>query len=125
MPLIGQNRALVCEGLAAINKNPRPSIRAILDVAGKKPGELRASDVSYMIVPRLNAAGRMDKANLAVDLLMSDDYSQSYNLAIELESYNNQRREITNKIIEDANYRATKILENSPDVKSLVLYDKS
>ncbi len=125
MPLVDQNRSLVHEGLALINKNPRPALRAILDVAGRKAGELRSTDISYVITPRLNAAGRMDKASLAVNLLMCDDYAQAYNLAIELESFNNQRREITAQIIEEANYRAKKIMENSPEARSLVLCDKS
>ena len=56
MPLVEQNRSLVSEGLALINKSPRPAIRAILDVAGRKAGELRSTDISYVITPRLNAA---------------------------------------------------------------------
>ena len=125
MPLIGQNRALVSEGIKKINEETRPSLRAILDVAGKKAGELSSIDISYIITPRLNAAGRMDKADLAVDLLMCDDYSQSYNLALEIEALNNQRREITDKILEQATFRAKTIMGNNPESRSLVLADES
>ena len=125
MPLVDQNRALVFEGIEKINKEPRPALRAILDVAGRKAGQLSSIDISYVITPRLNAAGRMDKAELAVDLLMCDDYAQAYNLALEIEGLNNQRREITDKILEQATFRAKTIIESHPDARSLVLSDES
>ena len=124
MPLVGQNRALVKEGINLINENPRASLRAMLDIAGKKAGELTSTDISYVITPRLNAAGRMDQAEIAVDLLMCDDYNQAYNLALEIEQLNNQRRDITAQVLEQANYQAKQIIENNPDRRSLVLSSK-
>ena len=125
MPLIGQNRALVTQGLEMINKQPRPSLRAILDVAGRKAGSMTAKDVSYVLTPRLNAAGRMDEPEKAVDLLLCDDYAQAYNIAIEIEAFNNQRREITEKMLEQAEFRAQKIIEDNPGKRSLVLSDEA
>lgn len=121
MPLIWQNRALVSNGLKILNKNPRPCVRALLDVAGKSGIKMTAKDISYVIVPRLNAAGRLAKPELALELLLTDDYTEAYNLAIELEDLNNQRRDLTEQIFIEANYQAGNIIENNPNQKSLVL----
>lgn len=125
MPLIGQNRALVYDGIEQINSNTRTSLRALFDVAGRQPGKMSSTDISYVITPRLNSAGRMDKAEVAVDLLMSDDYTQAYNFALQIEDFNNQRREITEKMLEQANYRAKSIIENNPGVRSLVIANEA
>lgn len=125
MPLIGENRALVAEGLKMLNSRPRPCLKALIDVAGKSNQKFSSIDLSFSITPRLNSAGRMNKPELAVDLLLCDNYVDAYNIAVEIENLNNERKEITEQIVEKASYCAEKILENNPQKRSLVLYDEN
>ncbi len=71
VPITGENRILVYYGLKNINIKPRAGIKAIIDVTGYKK-ELNVNDVVFMIAPRINAAGRIESGNQAVELLISD-----------------------------------------------------
>lgn len=94
MPMRGENRALVAEGLRRINENPRPCIAALLGICGPSAMPVTATNITYSIVPRLNAAGRMGDAQLALDLLMSDSYPDACALAQRLDEVNTARRTI-------------------------------
>ena len=98
MPMRGENRALVAEGLHQINTKPRPCLEALLQVSRATDQALTASNMSFSITPRLNAAGRMGKAELALDLLMCDDYEQALKLAKMLENTNDKRRKIEGEL---------------------------
>ncbi len=93
MPMRGENRALVAEGIERINQDPRPCIAALIATCGVT-GPLTASNLSFSLVPRLNAAGRMGDAQPALDLLMCDNYPDALLLAQKLEEVNNSRRAI-------------------------------
>ena len=84
MPMVGENRALVSEGIKIINDNPRACLAALLNESGFGDTALSSSNLSFTIVPRLNAAGRMGNAQLALDLLMCDDFLEASTLAREL-----------------------------------------
>ena len=105
MPMRGENRALVAEGLARMNENPRPCIAALIGTCGCT-GPLTATNLSFSLIPRLNAAGRMGDASLALDLLMSDSFSDACALAERLEEVNAQRRAIEAELSETAKARA-------------------
>ncbi len=94
MPLRTENRALVAHGIKRMNTYPRPCIAALIEAChvGDKP--LSASNLSFSLIPRLNAAGRMGDADLALHVLMEDDYARAYELACELEAVNDKRRSI-------------------------------
>ena len=77
MPLIGENRALVAEGLRKINLSPRRGIAASLALCRKDAKNLSASELSFGLIPRLNAAGRMGDATIALELLLSEQPEQS------------------------------------------------
>ena len=94
MPMQGENRALVADGLARINTDPRPCISALLSVTGAGSNRITSTNLSFSIIPRLNAAGRMGDAQLALELLLSDDYQEAATLAARLEAVNDQRRSI-------------------------------
>lgn len=97
MPLTGENRAIVRQGLAAINTAPRPGIRALLDAAG---AEERATAVTlgYTLAPRLNAAGRLGVTEISVALLLSPTYLEAQSLAEELCELNHQRQALEGEI---------------------------
>lgn len=106
MPMRGENRALVADGLAHMNAKPRPCIAALVGVTGASDKPLTATNLSFSLIPRLNAAGRMGDAQLALDLLMSDSFDEACALAEQLEAVNDQRRAIEAELSEIAKERA-------------------
>ena len=92
MPMRGENRALVAHGLERMNKEPRPCIAALMETSGAAGKPLTATNLSFSLVPRLNAAGRMGDAQIALDLLMCDNFSECHTLAERLEGINDERR---------------------------------
>ena len=102
MPMRDENRALVADGLARINNNPRPCIAALLGQTGAAGKPVTATDLSFSLIPRLNAAGRLGDAQIALDLLMTDDFDTACKLAAELEATNDKRRAIEAELSEVA-----------------------
>ncbi|NVK24307.1 MAG: single-stranded-DNA-specific exonuclease RecJ [Gammaproteobacteria bacterium] len=89
------NRILVHQGLARIRKGHcRPGIRAILQLANKELKQAKASDFGFVIGPRLNAAGRLDDMSYGIRCLLTEDYGQALKMAEDLNSLNNERKEI-------------------------------
>ena len=100
VPITGENRTLAYFGLQVINSTPRVGIKAI--IAQIKKEELSITDVVFIIAPRINAAGRMKHGNHAVTLLTETDYNQAVQYAIEMDSFNTERRETDEQITREA-----------------------
>ncbi|WP_133407958.1 single-stranded-DNA-specific exonuclease RecJ [Parashewanella tropica] len=95
VPLDANNRILVEAGLRRVRSGQcRPGITALLDIAKRNPSKVVASDFGFAVGPRLNAAGRLDEMSLGVELLMCDDMSKARQMAYELDSLNQERREL-------------------------------
>jgi single-stranded-DNA-specific exonuclease len=110
VPLIGENRFLVKEGLRELNNNCRVGIREMVKLAGLKFGELDADDISWVLGPRLNAAGRMNHASTSYRLLTSQSPEEVKLLALELEGRNADRQKLTNDVLSRAKEKlATKL----------------
>lgn len=90
-----ENRAFVRRGLEILNKAGRPGVQAMLDVAGIKPGDVTTTSIGFAIGPRINAAGRLDDAILAYNLLAATDLHEAEKWAKELQSLNLKRQDIT------------------------------
>ncbi len=99
MPLVGENRAIVAQGLEQINTRPRPGIQALLEAAG---ADERATAVTlgYTLAPRLNAAGRLGVTQVALDLLLSETPEEAAPLARELCELNRRRQTLEGEIFE-------------------------
>jgi single-stranded-DNA-specific exonuclease len=97
-PLSGENRYLVKEGLKLINTSPRLGLREIINQAGLSPGGLDADTISWVIAPRLNAAGRLAHAMTSYKLLMTDSPREAQGLAAWLEQKNAERQRLTAKV---------------------------
>ncbi len=110
MPLIDDNRILVRAGFEVLEKASRPGIRALLEVACVR-GEISAHDVGFRLAPRINAAGRMDHAEVAFRLLATNDLDEAMVLAKELQQLNNQRQAQEGVILREALALADKIGE--------------
>ena len=95
VPLVGENRYLVRQGLKLINQFHRQSIASLLGAANLIPGKITSQDISYQIGPRLNAPGRIGNPATSLELLLSTDLQTSGNLAQILETQNYQRKIIS------------------------------
>ena len=101
--LTGQNRILAKNGLLTIGSGQRPGIAALKSVCNQSPtAALEAGQVVYMLAPRINAAGRMGKSNLAVRLMLTRDRTEAASLAGELDTLNLARREEEKDIMAEA-----------------------
>lgn len=101
VPIVGENRVLVYHGLQWLNKNPRPGIKAILELAQVKR-ELTVNDIVFIIGPRINAAGRIQDARQAVDLLISANAAQALFEGKNIDEKNSERRSLDLNITEQA-----------------------
>jgi single-stranded-DNA-specific exonuclease len=90
-----ENRVLVRRGIEAIREARRPGLRALLEVAGVEPESVSATTLSFVLGPRINAAGRLGDARLALDLLLAEDKGKAKRLAEELHQLNTLRQEKT------------------------------
>jgi single-stranded-DNA-specific exonuclease len=106
VPLTDENRILVAAGLRELAAMRRPGITALAAVAGLAPGPLGTTDVSFRLAPRLNAAGRLGDAQLALDLLLSSDASEANGLAAKLDDLNRERQRIQERIWSEADAAA-------------------
>jgi len=102
MQVDGENRELIRRGLALINDNPRPGLFSLLRETYPERGKVTTATISYTLAPRLNAAGRMGKPDLTVELLLTDDFGEADRLAAELCLLNNERRSLELKMYEEA-----------------------
>ena len=101
-PVGGENRGFIRQGLAVLNDGPRSGLRCLIREANPEQGRVTAATISFMLAPRLNAAGRMGSPGMSVDLLLSEDESEARKLATELCRLNTVRRNLENEIYEQA-----------------------
>jgi len=99
VPLLGENRALVARGLDRLRRAPRPGLAALLAAMAVPPEAVSARDLAFGLGPRLNAAGRMDDADVAIALLGSLDAASAGAPARELEQRNQARRAALDKAL--------------------------
>jgi len=100
VPINGENRVLAFYGMQQINSNPSIGVKTLTKVLKSK--HIKMSDVIFGIAPRINAAGRIDHAKKAVDLLVEKDFNRANLILNEIEKNNDTRKEIEKKITEDA-----------------------
>lgn len=94
MPLLGENRAMVRSGLQQLSLLQRPGLKALAQVSGIESGPWGSFAVGFGLGPRLNAAGRLEHASLAVKLLLAEDEEEARKLASYLDKLNQKRREL-------------------------------
>ena len=111
MPLTGENRTLVKAGLRQLQNTDRPGLEALLEEVGLAGKPVTAENVSYAIAPRINAAGRMDNAVTALQLVMCEDPDRAAELAHKLNEINTKRQETELQIFK----AAQELLEQEPE----------
>ncbi|MDQ3630545.1 MAG: DHHA1 domain-containing protein, partial [Actinomycetota bacterium] len=100
--LVGENRRLVRAGLRAIAGTRKPGLRALLRVARVDPGAVDAGVIGFRLAPRINAAGRMQRADAGVELLRTQDPARAEAIAEELDRLNGDRRHTEQRILFEA-----------------------
>ena len=114
MPLTGENRYLVAQGLAQINARPRPGIRALLHECGAEGRPVTATTIGFTLAPRINAAGRLGKTAIAALLLLTDDSADADRYAAGLCQLNRERQELEQQIWEEASAIACRYPPRAP-----------
>ncbi|KAA0957825.1 single-stranded-DNA-specific exonuclease RecJ [Planococcus sp. ANT_H30] len=102
VPLHGENRIFVKEGLAALIDSPSPAIAALCEVSGVKQQDITEETIGFMFGPRINAIGRLQDADPAVRMFLTEDPAEARSLASGLDVLNKERQAIVKKISEEA-----------------------
>ena len=102
MPLQGETRVFVAQGLDLLRNTSRPGLAALMQHSGCEASAVNASSVGYMLCPRINAAGRMGRIECAVELFLTDDPLRADELATALCEMNRQRQSVESEIYDQA-----------------------
>lgn len=119
VPLTGENRDIVAEGISLINRSPRKNYSAFLNRSGEK---FTAQTISFSVAPKINAAGRMGDANAALKLFLSEDEREIYDYSVKLTAYNVERQKCCEELYLSAK---AKIKSKGADGRVIVLSDDS
>lgn len=133
-PILGENRTLVKYGLMVLNKTPRKGLRELMRVSSLSNGhdpnqevplgqdlyDLSVRNVAFQIVPRINAAGRIDHANLAYKLLTTEDEVEAIALAQDINNKNLERQKIADQMLTEAEEIFGQVL----DSQKILIADK-
>ena len=102
MPLVGENRIIVAAGLRRMAETQNVGLSMLLHESGQQGKRLTASTISFILAPRINAAGRLGHADMAAELFLTDDPRRAQTLAMALCEQNKQRQATENQILEQA-----------------------
>lgn len=102
VPLVGENRRLVRAGLRALARTEKPGLRALMRVAQVEPQTITEREISFRLAPRLNAAGRVARADAALELLLTHDPTRAEEIAQELDDINSRRRFEEQRTLQEA-----------------------
>ena len=123
VPIVGENRILAHFGLKRLNENPRIGFKKLLELANKKH-YLSVQDVVFTLAPRINAAGRIESGNQAVELLLARTEQQVDEISVLINEHNEKRKELDRQITAEA----LDIIENNQwlkNAKSTVVYNSN
>ncbi len=121
MPLLGENRRLVREGLVALSRTSRPGLRALMTVAKADPSALDTGSLGFRLAPRINAAGRLRRADAGLELLLTTDEHRAAEIAAELDRVNTERRAVEQRIVWEAEAQVAEQLAAGGERFSYVL----
>ena len=102
VPIVGENRILTHFGLLKLNTNPQEGFKAMLEIANVKKKQLSVTDVVFTLAPRINAAGRIESGNKAVEAMLSANSEVALESGNYINSQNNERRNFDQSITQEA-----------------------
>jgi len=121
VPLVGENRSLVRRGLAEIRRAQRPGIRALLEASKCDPERLDEGDLGFRLAPRINAAGRLYRADAGVELFLTEDQGRAAAIAEELSRANSERRATEREVDAGAEAARRELPDELREARGLVL----
>lgn len=107
VPLVAENRILTKTGIDLMNREPRTGIQALIDSSKINKSQISTEDIAFKIAPRINAAGRIEHAKMAFDLLAEDRITYARKTASSLEKLNSKRQSIEQEIIREIDTHLT------------------
>lgn len=123
VPITGENRILAYYGLQQLNTQPSLGLKTIIKVAGIGK-EISINDIVFRIGPRINAAGRVESGRKSVELLTADSESTAEDIALDIDTFNDQRKKLDHNITEEA-IRHIKHSDIEPSKKTTVLFNSN
>jgi single-stranded-DNA-specific exonuclease len=124
VPLVGENRSLVKRGLEEVRRAHRPGMRALLAAAKCDPSQLDEGDLAFRLGPRINAAGRLYRADAGVELFLTEDDDRAAEIANELSRANGERRATEREVASAAEAALHELPEHLRGAPGLVLAGK-
>jgi len=121
VPLVGENRSLVRRGLAELRRARRPGMRALLEAAKCEPERLDEGDLGFRLAPRINAAGRLYRADAGVELFLTEDEQRAEAIAVELSRANSERRATEREVDAAAESARRELSDDLREANGLVL----
>ncbi len=112
VPLVDENRVIADKGINSIENTNNKGIRALMEMAGAGGKTIDANSVAFFASPRLNAAGRLENASLSVELMICEDDERAKEIAEHLDELNSERKDIEQKIFEEAYKKAEEMGED-------------
>src|SRR5215831_9243839 len=111
VPLLDENRSLATAGLRALARVRRPGLQALMRTAHVDPAAVEAGEVGFRLAPRINAAGRLGRPDIALELILTEDAAEAAELAGRLEELNRERQAVEDRILREA----TRVIEGWPE----------
>ncbi len=124
VPITGENRILAYYGLKRLNSNPNVGLRSIIRLCGLNNREITISDIIFKIGPRINASGRMQSGLESVELLVTKDPSDAYEISKTIDQYNKDRKELDRQITEEANAIIEDHIQQIKEKRPIVIYNR-
>jgi single-stranded-DNA-specific exonuclease len=121
VPLVSENRRLVRDGLRLFRDSPRVGLRALMATAGVDPETVDAGALGFRLAPRINAAGRLYRADAGVELMLTPDPDRAAQIAEELDRVNGERRWAEQKVVEGAERARAALPPSLAEAPALVL----
>ncbi len=109
VPLIKENRIFVKKGLAKLTNSEKPGVRALKEISGISNGDINPYHISFVLAPRINAAGRISHANDSLELLITEDEERARELAEHLQRLNSKRKDEEKRILDEAMDKVSKL----------------
>jgi single-stranded-DNA-specific exonuclease len=125
VPLVDENRALAAAGLRALARTGRPGLQALMESAKVDPAAVDSTAVAFRLAPRINAAGRLGRPDLALQLLLTDDRREATLLAAQLEELNRERQGVEERILREATARVDALPPTERARRGYVLWDEA
>ena len=123
VPILGENRVLAYHGLKQINSKVSVGLKAIIEVCGLIDKEITMSDIIFKIGPRINASGRMQNGSEAVALLVERDPQKAHRMALQINAYNDQRKDLDKEMTQEAN-KIVEQLDHNHEQRAIVIYNE-